>query len=243
MRLLTIAAAFLCVAAQAPPTPEALLDRYISVTGGADAYRSIRNLYSEGIVSGNLPGLSGSLTTWEAPPDLSLSVLELASGETVKEGTIDGVAWEFSTRGGARIKEGAEKAVALREATFLAKLMWRTYFPNVKMDGEAEIAGKAAWKVSLAPAAGRPITHYYDRDSGLLVRSVIVLDSPQGELSTENDYSDYRPVGGMLMPHRLVHRVRSEQIVVTLLRLEANTGFPMQRFEPPPEVRALIRAR
>lgn len=243
MRLLAIAAAFLSIAVQTPTTPEAVLDRYISVTGGTDGYRGIRTIYSEGIVSGNLPGLSGRLFTWEAAPDLSLSVLELASGETVKEGTIDGVAWEFSSRGGARLKEGVEKAVALREATFQSKLKWRQYFPKVAVEGEALIDGRSAWKIVLTPAVGRPITHYYDRESGFLIRSVILLDTTQGELLTENDYSEYKPVGAILLPHRLVHRVKSEQIIVSLLRVDPNTEFPMQRFEPPLEVRALIRGR
>jgi hypothetical protein len=169
-------------------------------------------------------------------------VLELGNGETVKEGTINGTAWEFSSRGGPRLKEGAEKSAALREGTFHSRIYWRKFFPGVTLDGEAEVDGQPVWKLTLTPGSGRSMTHYYDRNTGLLVKSVIVLDTAQGEVLTENYYSDYRPVDLVRMPHRLVHRVRSEEIVLTLLRVEPNASFPMHRFDPPPEVRTLMRS-
>jgi zinc protease len=242
MRGLALAILFLTAEASAQTTAQAVLDRYIEVTGGLEAYGRIRNLYSEGLISGNLPGMGGRLTAWEAAPDLSLTVLELGSGETVKEGTINGTAWQFSSRGGPQLKEGSEKAAALREGTFHSRIHWRKFFPKVTLDGEETVGGQPAWKITLTPPSGRPITHYYDRGTGLLVKTVIVLDTAQGEVLTENYFSEYRPVDLIRMPHRMVHRVKSEEIVVTLLRVEPNANFPMHRFDPPPEVRVLMRA-
>ena len=48
---------------------------------------------------------------------------------------------------------------------------------------------------------GKTKTEYYDVSSGLLVRSSETNQGPQGEVVITSDYSDYRPVSGVLIPH------------------------------------------
>src|SRR5205085_639045 len=47
-------------------------------------------------------------------------------------------------------------------------------------------------------------TLYFDQDSGLLVRMVRYGRSPIGRVPTQVDYGDYRDVGGVKMPYRLL---------------------------------------
>ena len=45
-------------------------------------------------------------------------------------------------------------------------------------------------------------TFYFDKESGLLVRMVRYTNSAVGRVPTQIDYSDYRPVAGVMMPFK-----------------------------------------
>jgi hypothetical protein len=226
-----------------PPTAAVVLDRYVEVTGGRTAYSRLHNIYSKGsfVVVGT--GIRGTLTSFEAEPGKSLSILEIPGGERVQEGTNGNVAWTSSSRSGARLKENEEKAVALREATFNAKVHWRRLYPQADCVGTEVVNGHRCYKIELKPAGSPPVTHYYDAQSFLLIKSVIPIMSPQGEILSENFYSDYREVSGVLFPHGLNHRVGKEEIVLVIDTIECNTDIPWSRFNPPEEVQDLLRKR
>jgi len=223
------------------PSAADILDRHVEATGGKVAYARIHNIYSKGtfVVVGT--GIQGTLTAYEAEPGKSLSVLDIPGGERIQEGTNGNVAWVLSSREGARLKEGEERAVALREATFNSKILWRRLYPRADCVGTEVVNGQTCYKVVLKPVEGRPITHYYDAKSYLLIKSVIPVKGPDGEVPSENFYSDYKEVNGILFPHGLNHRVGKEEIVVVLGKIQCNTDIAWYRFEIPKEVQDLLR--
>jgi hypothetical protein len=228
------------VTAADSPKAETLLERFVELTGGRPAYRGLHNLYSEGRVESNMEGMSGLLRTWEAEPDLTLTVLALSNGLEFREGTIGGVAWEWSSRGVARLKSGEEKAAALRDGTFNSKVLWRKLFSKVECVGSEEVDGRPAWKVVLTPQLGRPVVSLFDTATGLLLKSVHVIGTPDGDVLSENYYSGYKPVAGVLLPHEFLHKARLEEVRIRLSRVGANVEIPRNRFEPPEEVRKLM---
>ena len=114
---------------------------------------------------------------------------------------VRGIAWEWSSRGVARLKEGEEKATALRDAAFNSKLLWRKLFSKVECVGSEQVNGSPAWKVVLTPEEGRPATSLFDAATGLLVKSVHVIATPDGDVLSENTFGGYKPVAGVLMAH------------------------------------------
>ncbi|HYK92391.1 MAG TPA: hypothetical protein VE398_26755 [Acidobacteriota bacterium] len=226
--------------ASLPSAPE-ILDKYVEATGGKAAYDRIHTIYSRGTFSVLGTGIHGNLSSYEAEPGKSLSILDIPGGERIQEGTNGNVAWVVSTQDGARLKEGEERATALREATFNSKVYWRKLYPVTECAGIEAVNGDACFKVVLKPAAGKPITQYYDTKSFLLTKSVILLNTPTGEVPSENFYTDYRQVNRILFPHSLNHRVGREEIVVVIDAIECNADVPWYRFDLPEEVRALLR--
>jgi zinc protease len=222
------------------PSAESILDRYIEVTGGRDAYGQIHNIVSLGRFEVNHGTMQGTLRAYEAEPDKSLTILQIEAGDRIEEGAIGDVAWARSSRSGAFIKMGEEKTVSLREARFNARVIWRTIYPKVECMGTEDVEGAKCFKVVLTPAAGRPITHFYDSSSGLLIKSLIILNGPSGYIPSENLYGDYRKSSGVLFPRRLTHRVPNEITVVQLESVACNTEIATGLFDLPPEVRSLV---
>jgi hypothetical protein len=223
-----------------PPAAE-ILDKHVEATGGKAAYARIHDIYSTGTFEVVGTGMRGTLTSYEAEPGKSLSILDIPGGERIQEGTNGNVAWVLSSQEGARLKGGEEKAVALREVTFNAKVLWRKLYPKVDCVGTEVVNGQTCYKVVLKPAIGQPITHYYDTKSNLLIKSVIPVKGPDGEIPSENFYSNYKEVNGILFPHALNHRVGKEEILVVLDSIHCNTDIAWYRFDLPKEVQALLR--
>jgi len=253
--LLVMAAAALVVTAALPapvpmpramgqeanlPGAESILDRYIEVTGGKAAYAQLHNTLSQGTFYVSGTGLRGTFKAYEAEPNKTLSILEIEGAEKIEEGTLGDVAWDRSSRQGPRIKKGEERDIALREATFNSRLYWRKLYKKAECSGIEAVGERKCYKVALTPSGGQQISHCYDVESGLLVSSVIMINSPAGMIASENFYSDYREFNGVQFPHKLTHRVGSEETVVVLDSVRCNVDIAWYRFELPAEVKALL---
>ena len=94
--------------------PEAILDKYVEVTGGRAAYEKIQTEVSTGTLEITSMGLSGALTSYRAAPDKSYTVIDFTGMGKAEEGSNGVVAWSNNPGEGPRIKQGDERAVALR---------------------------------------------------------------------------------------------------------------------------------
>ncbi len=226
-----------------PPSPAEVLDRYIQVTGGEAAYRSLHNILSRGTFYISRSSARGTYTAYESAPNKTHTIFDFESGEKAEQGTLGDVVWERSSSEGARLLEGEEKTVALREATFNSMLNWRAIYSRVQYAGTENVGDRTCHKIVLTPASGKPLTQFFDAESGLLLKSFILLDSPVGEIRSENLYDNYRKDNvEVLFAHRLVHRIPRQEMVITLDSVRCNVDIPWYRFDLPAEVKALPRS-
>ena len=94
MRISSILAATLCATGlfaqsaktQALPKAEAILDRYVQVTGGKGAYEKQKNQVLTGTIEFSAMGLKGKVTRYTAVPDREYSVIELDAIGNIESG-------------------------------------------------------------------------------------------------------------------------------------------------------------
>ena len=178
--------------------------------------------------------VSGLAMVYRAAPNKALSVVEFAGLGKMEEGTDGEVAWSRGATAGPRLKEGGEKAFSIRGANFHGDLNWRDLYQAGEATTIDTVEGRSCYKVVLTPKGeGKPITRYYDRQSGLVVKILMTVESQQGEISIESLPSDYRRVGELLIPHKIVQRVMGSEIVTTFTRVENNPEISPERFAPP----------
>jgi hypothetical protein len=70
--------------------------------------------------------------------------------------------------------------------------------------------------VVLTPAEGTAVTHFYDKDSGLLAKVSHSAQSPMGELHVDSFFSDYRKEGDILMPHKVRQSEAGQEFTITI---------------------------
>ena len=111
-------------------------------------------------------GLKGSLTIYESAPDKYLGLTELPGIGKIATGSNGEVAWENTALQGPRIKQGVERADALREGAFNAPLYWQKLYAKAETAGSETVEGHDCYKVVLTPKEGKPMTEFYDKKSG-----------------------------------------------------------------------------
>jgi len=238
--LLASVAAHGFVADDSLPKPETIIDRYIEVTGGRAAYENRKSEVSTGTVELAAQGVKGTLVQYAAAPDNSYTAMEFDGVGKFEQGSADGVAWEKSTLLGPRVKSGAEKSQALREAVFNLELNWKKFYDKAETAGVETIDGEECYKVVLTPADGKAETRYYQKKSGLLVKMNMVGVNQMGEIHVESVVSDYKPFDGVLMATHLLQRAAGQEIGMTIQTVKTNQEIPATRFQLPPDIKALL---
>ena len=237
-----IVLAFLLFASEELPKGEAVLAHYVEVTGGRAAYSQVHGSISKGSMTLTAQNLKGSMTVYEAEPSKQVTLVEFPGVGKMEEGTDGNIAWSNSALEGARLKNGEEKAVALRSAHSETKFLdWKKLYKSVETTGVEDVDGKPCYKLVLTPLVGKPETEYYDKASGLLVKESAIITMPMGEVPVSMSIGGYRKEGGILLPHLLQQSVAGQKIEINVESVQMNPEFPPNRFDPPAEVKALIK--
>lgn len=240
---LAILAAWLPLCAAEPPLPsvQAVMDHWIAATGGRAAWEARHNLIEHATINFTKQGIKGTLTVYEAVPNKYLGLTELPGLGRISTGSDGEIAWENSSLQGPRIKQGVEKADAFREGAFNADLNWQMLYAKGETAGVETTEGHDCYKIVLTPKEGNPVTEYYDKMSGLLVRTTTTVSSQLGEIPAEIIYSDYQKDGGVLSAHRILNRAAQQEFVIQIQSIDVNVDLPKDRFDLPPEVQALVK--
>jgi hypothetical protein len=61
-----------------------------------------------------------------------------------------------------------------------------------------------------------------------------------GEAPVEMVASDYKNMGGVVVPTKMTEKLAGQEITITLQDVKTNQTIPADRFEPPAEIKALL---
>ena len=220
------------------PKAEAILDKYVEVTGGRAAYDKVQTEIVTGAMEFVGKGIKASIVAYKARPRKSYNVIEVEGIGKIEQGTDGEVAWERSAIQGPRIKEGEERASALRDAALNAP--WREIYKKAETAGVETIDGRPCYKVILTPDEGKPETRYYDKKTNLLVKGTKTVKTPMGEIPAEVILSDYKEVDGILLPLKLRQKALSQEFLIVIESVKNNVEIPKNRFDLPEDVKALV---
>lgn len=228
-------------AQQKLPTAEAILEKYVQVTGGRSAYEKHYNHVITATIEFVEAGIKGTTTEYKADTNKSYRVVDLVGVGKTEAGTDGNVCWERSSETGPRIRDGEEKAAALREANFNASLHWRDLYSKAECVGEEKVDNEPCYKVVLTPKEGKPIQQYYDEKSGLLVKiSMTSLTPTLGEVPTDTFLEDYRSVDGVMVPHKQKRMIFAQEIDTHIESVQFNAEIAKDRFDLPADIKTLL---
>ena len=224
------------------PAGEVIVDKYVEAIGGKAPFEKLESRVVKGTLEIVGMGITGATTTYQARPTKQYFVWQTQSLGKFEAGTDGQVVWELSMMQGPQVKKGGERALMLREASFDATVKWREFYKKAECVGRETVDEKPCYKVVLTPHEGSPETNYYDQESGLLVKSELQLETAMGTMPAESHLSDYKPVDGILLAHKVRQVIGGglqEQLMVTE-SVAHNVDIPADRFILPGEIQALV---
>jgi hypothetical protein len=226
---------------EALPKADTILDHYVEVTGGKAAYEKHRNEVMHGSFELPAQGIKGSMTVYHAAPDKVRSIIDLEGIGKLESGSDGVVAWDNSALQGPRVKDGAEKADSFRDGTFNSALHWRKLYVKAETTGVETVDGHECYMVLLTPQEGKPVREFYDKKSGLVIKTTATRNSPMGEITAEVFADDYRKEGDLLVPHKMINKFAGQQIQILVQSVEYNVDLPKGAFDLPDEIQALLK--
>ena len=108
---------------------------------------------------------------------------------------------------------------------------WRVSYPSI-------IDGRDVYVVQGSHAPGMIATFYFDQKTGFLRRMIRYANSAVGRVPTQWDYSDYRPVAGVMMPFKYTFGWVSGREDYTITDVQPNAPVDESKFaKPVPKVK------
>ena len=183
-------------------TAEQILDRYIQAIGGAAAAARLTSYTAKGTSEGFDSDFEQvPMDVYAKAPDRRAAVVHMRAGDSTTTsagreawaaGPSDLTPVPLISLVGAAL-EGARLDAQLAFPGQIKQVLtnWRTGFPSLRIDGRPVdvIEGKTP--------AGSSVKLYFDKETGLLVRSVRYSTTAVGTVPISVVYSDYRDIPGL----------------------------------------------
>jgi photosynthetic reaction center cytochrome c subunit len=218
------------------PTADEIFDKYIQALGGASRLASLTSYVAKGTSTpfGDVVGKGYVAEIYAKAPNQLATIVHQQEGDMAR--TFDGrdgyfllpltvveeYPWTGSALEGARLD--AELAFPGRIKGFLTN--WRVGFSTTLNGVDVRV-------VQGTGAAGLVATFYFDKESGLLVRMTRYTHSSVGRVPTQIDFSDYRPVAGVMMPFKWSYSWLSGRDDFTLTDVRPNVATDPAKFGRP----------
>ena len=224
------------------PTGEEVIQRFVDVTGGKEAYEKQKTRVSTGTISITGQNVSGAMTIYQKAPNLT-RVTGSVAGVTFDRGFDGKTAFEVHSMFGARLVEGDERELMQQQALSNPLANLGTSFTSVENVGPEPLDDHDAYRVELTMKSGEKLVEWFDVESGLLSRMHMPIDSPMGKLELTIGMSDWRDVGGVKVPFKTTQQIEPIGIEQTIefTKIESNVDIPAEKFELPEEVQDLIK--
>jgi hypothetical protein len=218
----------------APPTIDQIFEKYIQALGGTDRLAKLTSYTSKGTSQLFGEARSDTFEVYAKAPNQLATVVHQREGDLVR--TFDGrdawvvlpltVAPEYPLTGGAL--EGAKLDAQL---AFPDRL--KQFFNNWRVSYPATLDGRDVNVVQATGASRMIATFYFDKQSGLLTRVIHYAASAVGRVPVQFDYSDYRPVAGVMLPYKWTYGWLSGREEYTLTDVQPNVPIDAAKFSKP----------
>jgi photosynthetic reaction center cytochrome c subunit len=218
------------------PTADEIFGKYIQALGGAARLAGLTSYVAKGTSTpfGDVVGKGYATELYAKAPNQLATIVHQQEGDMAR--TFDGregyfllpltVIEEYPWTGGAL--EGAKLDA---ELAFPGRI--RDFLTNWRVGFSTTLNGVDVRVVQGTGAAGLVATFYFDKQSGLLVRMARYTNSSVGRVPTQIDFSDYRPVAGVMMPFKWSYSWLSGRDDFTLTDVQPNVATDPARFGRP----------
>ena len=216
------------------PTIDQVLDKYIQALGGSAQLAKLTSYSAKGTSKLFGEDRTDPAEIYAKAPNQLATIVHQREGDLSR--TFDGhEAWavlpltvvpEYPLTAGALEGAKLDGQLAFPDRLKQSFNTWRVSYP-ITLDG------RDVNVVQATGAARMVATFYFDKQSGLLTRVIHYAPSAVGRVPIQIDYSDYRPVAGVMMPFKWTYGWLSGREEYTLTEVQPNVSIDAAKFAKP----------
>ncbi|GAB3042836.1 LolA-like protein [Spirosoma pulveris] len=211
------------VSAQSTPTAEEVVDKYITAIGGKDALMKVTDMTTSMSSEGQMGAIM--ITRKQKLPNMFSMVIN-ANGMEVMKQTGDGTKITMGGMQGSRTLEGDPAKQMTMMNVLFPELHYAENGVKTTLIGTEKVDGKDTYKLSHTTADGATTwTDNFDTTTGLKVQAVTTAKSPQGEMKSTMNYSDYKDVNGIKIPMTILQQSPRGPMTMTVDNVKINKGL------------------
>jgi len=223
-------------AAKRLPGMNKIMANYFLATGSAGFRDALRNRLAKGTFRIVEMDVEATFETYIAPPGKSYTKVEFGSLDTIESGVRKNVVWELSELKGPRLIEGDEKVDRLLAVDLDYIANWKKHFRRAETVGMEFVGNSQCYKVVMTRSKGSPMTCYFDKDSGYVLKTEV----QRGKTVVETRFGRFKRVDGIRIPHKIVVSDGKHTIETTVESVEHNVDIPASLFRLPDAVKELV---
>ncbi|MEM1329546.1 MAG: hypothetical protein AAGG07_03185 [Planctomycetota bacterium] len=225
------------------PSSEAVLARFVEVSGGKAAIAAHKNRRLVGTIRNDESGFRARITLLQQRPDLIHMKLFIPGAGTqliVYDGEI---AWEQRPDGAHTLLDGGRLRDIRTNSHFAAELEWETFLTEHETVGYTEVDGMKCVQVRATAFTGREMFLLFSLDNGMLVgRQTYQSIGSGGDVLQLMVIARYEVVDGVALPKTVIQRTVQGDTIIDYSSYQVNIQeFPS--LERPAEVNTLLEAR
>ena len=226
------------VAAPAPGAAERIIDKYLEAVGGGEALQKVLSRVQKGTIT--FGGQQFPLEVFAKAPNKRISIVHTPNGDSIT--AFDGHAGWLGNPGERPPRDmTAEEADTVNlDATFYLPLEIKKMFTQFRLPGPSadKIAGHFVHQVIGVRQGKTPVRFFFDKESGLLLRTVRYAETPLGRNPIQVDYTDYRSEGGVKIPFQWTVARPLGRFTINVTEVQQNVPVEDKKFEKPAAVAA-----
>jgi hypothetical protein len=231
-------------AAPAPtePLPQAkdVLARFVKAIGGESGFAKIESQHLTGKCDMGAQGIVGDLDVFAKRPDKLVIKIKLPGVGELLQGFDGKVGWSMDPITGPMVLEGKTLEQIREQARFDSVLHNSAEFTSMETVAKTQFEGKDCYQLKLVRKSGQETTEYYAVDTGLLMGSSEVEQTPLGAISVTALVSDYRKFGDTLFATRLTQKMGPLAQVMSFEKMDFNC-VDDSAFDLPAQIKALVK--
>jgi hypothetical protein len=158
---------------------------------------------------------------------------EITAGEVTQKMYFDGSRGMMILGDSNTDIEGKELERLKVESTMQLLLDPESYGLKLEILPNETVDSIECFTVKLTLPSGLRTFQYYDLDTGLKIKELKEIQTPQGLFEQEIYYSDYREIQGLKFPFRIRQIFGIQELELEVITLEINTGVDDKVFEIP----------
>lgn len=206
----------------------AMLEAY----GGKDAVAAVQSVVARGTISDFMRDKQGDYARYYARPQrLRIEIMPDKGGEVR---ILDGSqGWQGSPGAFREARPVTLQSMVYQYAYLDMPMGFADKRYTATYGGTRDFRGRQVDQLTVELAGAQKLRIYIDPDRRLMVRVAADFDMGMGSSELSTEYEDFRPVGKVLFPFRLINYAGEMKLsVISLSDIQVNADIPREKFSP-----------